>query len=154
MLNFPNIYQFTFFKASESWAYSLFSRILKTVKVSAVVSGSEPALNRILTQATGNGEQVWPVKSPVGQINLLKTSDTKFIFSDTMFKGALRFMYWVSEALGNSNHLCPAFKGNFKKCLWIKKLPGIKLKKSKGRRQDLQIVPTYKSILTTSGKQR
>lgn len=88
------------------------------VKVSAVVSGSEPALNRILTQATGNGEQeVWPVRSPVGQINLLKTSDTKFIFSDTMFKGALRFMYRVSEALGNSNLLCPAFKGNFKECL-------------------------------------
>lgn len=57
------------------------------------------------------------MRSPVGQINLLKTLDTKFMFSDAMFKGALRFMYWVSGALGNSNNLCPAFEGHFKECL-------------------------------------
>lgn len=88
------------------------------VSVALAPKAMEPALRRIFTKVTGNGEQeIWPVRSPARQINLLESLDRKFTFSDTMFKGALGFMYCVSGAVGSCNHLCPAFERNFKECL-------------------------------------
>lgn len=66
------------------------------VSVALAQKAVESALHRILTKATDNGEEVCPVRSPAGQINMLKSLDIKFMSNDTMLQSALGFMYHVT----------------------------------------------------------